>query len=302
MFFFFFFECGILVESSLRNLETISERQKNNTKCVSKTKERKGDMGHTNKEKNNKKKTNNLSQNHSNPKVGGGERGRKKKVKKQEGPHFQAAYSNSSATNLCWCKIRIFQRTDPFKINVPNPLIQFLTSGLNHSPTSQVGLISFSFLFSNSNNNNNNNNTMAAKQEIRHGHLSKFGRDRASLEDEIDRVNEENADRAEADELKKYKAKFLQIDADGSGDLDPFEILNFLNGVGMKDGGSAWTEPKVKEKVIKKFGDGKVLRYAGFLKMVLGDDMGRVLRLKMKFEKLAEDSAKPVSSTPKKLW
>mgnify|MGYP003640457660 CR=1 FL=1 len=71
----------------------------------------------------------------------------------------------------------------------------------------------------------------------------------------------------------------------------------------MKDGGAAWTEPKVKQKVIAKYGvNGKTLRYEGFLKMVLGDDMGRVLRLKLKFEKMAEESAKPVTSTPKKLW
>ena len=143
---------------------------------------------------------------------------------------------------------------------------------------------------------------MASKQEIRHNHLSKFGKDRATLEDEIDKVNEERADQAEADDLKKYKLKFLQIDADGSGDLDPFEILNFLNSVGMKDNGTSWTEPKVKEKVIKKYGDGHRLRYDGFLKMVLGDEMGRVLRLKLKFEKMAEESAKPVTSQPKKLW
>jgi hypothetical protein len=36
--------------------------------------------------------------------------------------------------------------------------------------------------------------------------------------------------------------------------------------------------------------------------MVLGDEMGRVLRLKLKFEKMAEESAKPQVSQPKKLW
>eukprot|EP00009_Paramoeba_aestuarina_P006372 CAMPEP_0201520290 /NCGR_PEP_ID=MMETSP0161_2-20130828/10613_1 /ASSEMBLY_ACC=CAM_ASM_000251 /TAXON_ID=180227 /ORGANISM="Neoparamoeba aestuarina, Strain SoJaBio B1-5/56/2" /LENGTH=144 /DNA_ID=CAMNT_0047918607 /DNA_START=106 /DNA_END=540 /DNA_ORIENTATION=- len=144
---------------------------------------------------------------------------------------------------------------------------------------------------------------MSNKQEIRHGHLSKFGKDRAGLEDEIDKANEENRDRAEWNELLKYKGTFLRIDTDGSGDLDPFELLTFLNSVGMKDGGTPWTEPKVKEKVIKKYGDGaQTLRYAGFLRMVLGDEMGRVLRLKLKFEKMAEESAKPVTSQPKKLW
>src|SRR3989338_687120 len=118
--------------------------------------------------------------------------------------------------------------------------------------------------------------------EIRHNHLTSFGRARAGLEDEIDKVNAENEGRAETEDLLKYKLKFLQIDADGSGDLDPFELLSFLNACGLKDDGKAWTEPKVKERVIKKFGDGGTnLRYAGFLKMLLGDEMGRVLRLKV---------------------
>ena len=120
--------------------------------------------------------------------------------------------------------------------------------------------------------------------EIRHGFLSSFGKARAGLEDEIDRVNAENEGRAEADDLNKYKLKFLQIDADGSGDLNAFELLTFLNACGLKDEGKVWSEPKVKEKVIKKFGDGgENLRYAGFLKMLLGEEMGRVLRLKVRF-------------------
>eukprot|EP00013_Stygamoeba_regulata_P005074 CAMPEP_0177638414 /NCGR_PEP_ID=MMETSP0447-20121125/5475_1 /TAXON_ID=0 /ORGANISM="Stygamoeba regulata, Strain BSH-02190019" /LENGTH=147 /DNA_ID=CAMNT_0019140373 /DNA_START=94 /DNA_END=537 /DNA_ORIENTATION=- len=147
---------------------------------------------------------------------------------------------------------------------------------------------------------------MASKQEIRHQHLNRFGQARAGLEDEIDKVNEENSDRAEHSELLKYKAKYLQIDADGSGDLDAFELLAFLNGVGIKpkSGGSVWTEPKVKKEVIEKYGVGgaKTLRYAGFLRMVLGDEMGRVLRLKLKFESLAAEAAKPKVSEPKKLW
>jgi hypothetical protein len=140
------------------------------------------------------------------------------------------------------------------------------------------------------------------KQEIRHDHLNKFGKARAGLEDEIDKVNVERKGQAEEADLKKYKAKFLQIDADGSGDLDAFELLNFLNGVGMKDEGKPWTEPKIKEKVISKFGANGRVRYEGFLRMVLGDEMGHVLRLKLKFEKMAEESAKPVTSQPKKLW
>eukprot|EP01090_Pellita_catalonica_P003269 TRINITY_DN1292_c0_g1_i1.p1 TRINITY_DN1292_c0_g1~~TRINITY_DN1292_c0_g1_i1.p1 ORF type:complete len:155 (-),score=35.41 TRINITY_DN1292_c0_g1_i1:32-469(-) len=141
------------------------------------------------------------------------------------------------------------------------------------------------------------------KQEIRHGHLNTFGRARAGLEDEIDKENSDNAERADKEDLAKYKVTFLQIDADGSGDLDAFELLNFLNRVGMKDGGKPWTEPSVKKKVIAKYGTGaQTLRYAGFLKMILGDDMGRVLRLKLKFEKMAADSAKPVVSQKKKLW
>jgi hypothetical protein len=108
---------------------------------------------------------------------------------------------------------------------------------------------------------------------------------------------------AEQEDLLKYKQKFLQIDGDGSGDLNAFELMNFLNGVGMKDEGKAWTEPKIREKVLKKFGNGQALRYDGFLRMILGDEMGYVLRMKLKFEKFAADSAKPQSSaTPKKLW
>eukprot|EP00005_Dracoamoeba_jomungandri_P005180 CAMPEP_0174261462 /NCGR_PEP_ID=MMETSP0439-20130205/11447_1 /TAXON_ID=0 /ORGANISM="Stereomyxa ramosa, Strain Chinc5" /LENGTH=121 /DNA_ID=CAMNT_0015345943 /DNA_START=18 /DNA_END=380 /DNA_ORIENTATION=- len=117
------------------------------------------------------------------------------------------------------------------------------------------------------------------KQEIRHQHLNRFGRLRAGLEDEIDAENQRNADRADDEDLFKYKVKFLEIDSNGSGDLDAFELLSFLNRVGMKDGGKAWTEPSVTKKVIQKYGDGRVLRYAGFLRMILGDDMGRVLRL-----------------------
>mmetsp|Transcript_21697 Transcript_21697/g.29814 ORF Transcript_21697/g.29814 Transcript_21697/m.29814 type:complete len:145 (-) Transcript_21697:35-469(-) len=140
------------------------------------------------------------------------------------------------------------------------------------------------------------------KQEIRHDHLNRFGKARAGLEDEIDKVNDQRSGDAEADELKKYKYKFLQIDTDGSGDLDPFELLTFLNGVGMKDEGRPWTEPKIKTKVISKYGANGTMRYEGFLRMVLGDEMGRVLRLKLKFEKMAEESAKPQVSAPKKLW
>lgn len=134
--------------------------------------------------------------------------------------------------------------------------------------------------------------------EIRHNHLNKFGKDRANLEDELDKANEENSEKAEPAELQKYKAKFLAIDLDGSGDLSPMELLKFLNAAGVKDGGAAWTEPKVKEKIIKKFGDANAnaLRYAGFLRFLLGDEMGRVLRLKMKFEKMAEAAAAPTSS------
>jgi Ca2+-binding EF-hand superfamily protein len=145
---------------------------------------------------------------------------------------------------------------------------------------------------------------MAAKQEIRHGHLNRFGQARAGLEDEIDSVNTEFEDRAEKDELVKYKAKFLQIDSDGSGDLDSFELLNFLNSCGVKDGGKAWTEPKIKSEVIKKYGvsGAQTLRYRGFLTMLLGAEMGRVLRLKLKFENLAVEASKPISSQPKKLW
>jgi len=138
--------------------------------------------------------------------------------------------------------------------------------------------------------------------EIRHGSLNQFGKARAALEDEIDKVNDSRADQAEKEDLQKYKSKFLQIDADGSGDLDAVELLNFLNAVGLKDDGKPWTEPKIKEKVISKYGDKGKVRYEGFLRMVLGEEMGRVLRLKLKFEKMAEEAAKPVSSQPKKLW
>jgi hypothetical protein len=94
-----------------------------------------------------------------------------------------------------------------------------------------------------------------------HGSLNQFGKARAGLEDEIDKVNESRADQAEAEDLLKYKKKFLEIDADGSGDLDAFELLNFLNGVGLKDDGRAWTEPKIKEKVISKYGQAGKMRY-----------------------------------------
>eukprot|EP00211_Chloroparvula_japonica_P012781 CAMPEP_0119118538 /NCGR_PEP_ID=MMETSP1310-20130426/386_1 /TAXON_ID=464262 /ORGANISM="Genus nov. species nov., Strain RCC2339" /LENGTH=141 /DNA_ID=CAMNT_0007107915 /DNA_START=81 /DNA_END=506 /DNA_ORIENTATION=- len=137
---------------------------------------------------------------------------------------------------------------------------------------------------------------MANKQEIRHGHLNKFGSARASLEDEIDRVNDERSEQASKEDLEKYKSTFLRIDQDGSGDLDSFELLNFLNSVGMKDGGSAWTEPKIKNKVISKFGTNGKMRYDGFLNMVLGNEMGRVLRLKLKFENLAKEASQPKSS------
>ena len=143
---------------------------------------------------------------------------------------------------------------------------------------------------------------MASKQEIRHNHLNQFGKLRAGLEDEIDDENSRNEDRCDKEDLYKYKVKFLEIDTDGSGDLDAFELLNFLNRVGLKDNGKAWTEPTIRSKVLAKYGDGKSLRYAGFLRMVLGDEMGRVLRLKLKFEKMADEAAKPVTSTPKKLW
>ena len=93
-----------------------------------------------------------------------------------------------------------------------------------------------------------------------HGSLNQFGKARAGLEDEIDKVNETRKDQAEQEDLLKYKRKFLEIDADGSGDLDPFELLNFLNGVGMKDDGKAWTEPKIKEKVISKYGQAGKMR------------------------------------------
>mmetsp|Transcript_29355 Transcript_29355/g.71545 ORF Transcript_29355/g.71545 Transcript_29355/m.71545 type:complete len:372 (-) Transcript_29355:316-1431(-) len=140
------------------------------------------------------------------------------------------------------------------------------------------------------------------KQEIRHKHLNKFGKKRAGLEDEIDRKNQEYKDRAEWKELLKYKQKFLDIDTDGSGDLDEMEILKFLNQASIKDKGKPWTVPKIKSKILNKYGvDGK-MRYDGFLRWILGDDMGRVLRLKLKFEKLASESAKPVVSKPKKLW
>jgi len=138
------------------------------------------------------------------------------------------------------------------------------------------------------------------KQEIRHDHLNSFGKARVGLEDEIDKCNaaELEKGKAEKDDLLKYKQKFLQIDKDGSGDLDTLEILSFLNGSGVKDGAKAWTEPKIKEKIITKFdetGKGK-LRYAGFLRFILGDDLGKVLRLKMKFEKMASESSSPTSS------
>jgi len=144
------------------------------------------------------------------------------------------------------------------------------------------------------------------KSEIRHDHLNQFGKARAGLEDEIDKANatELEKGKAEKDDLLKYKAKFLQIDKDGSGDLDTMEILTFLNSSGVKDGAKAWTEPKVKEKIISKFDDtGKGrLRYAGFLRFVLGDD-GKVLRLKMKFEKMAAESTSPSSSKKfEKTW
>ncbi|GAB5353665.1 hypothetical protein AAMO2058_000053900 [Amorphochlora amoebiformis] len=143
------------------------------------------------------------------------------------------------------------------------------------------------------------------KQEIRHKHLNKFGKKRAALEDEIDKKNKEYKERAEWTELLKYKQKFLQIDKDGSGDLDEMEILAFLNQASIKDKGKPWTTPKIREKIMKKYGNpaaNNKMRYDGFLRWILGDEMGRVLRLKLKFEKLAEDSKKPQVSRPKKLW
>ena len=68
------------------------------------------------------------------------------------------------------------------------------------------------------------------KQEIRHGHLNRFGQARAGLEDEIDKVNAENSERAEKEDLLKYKQKFLSIDADGSGDLDAYVFRNIIIG------------------------------------------------------------------------
>ena len=82
------------------------------------------------------------------------------------------------------------------------------------------------------------------------------------------------------------------------------EIITFLNQAGIKDNGKPWTIPKIKDKIMKKYGGSNkgALRYDGFLRWILGGEMGMVLQLKLKFEKLATDAKKPVRSKPQKLW
>jgi len=136
-----------------------------------------------------------------------------------------------------------------------------------------------------------------AGKQISHGHLNAFGKKKVNNETECKKLNEEylKAGKADADKLQELQEKFMEMDEDGSGDIDIVELGKAMERLG-KHKNQLELKKMIDEVDTDKSG---TINYREFLEMMLGKQSS-VLRLILQFEAMSKPKAKPTGPPPKK--
>jgi len=134
---------------------------------------------------------------------------------------------------------------------------------------------------------------------VDHKFLNKFGKDKLSVEQEIQKVNQEflSDPKFSCDEksLAEFRNKFVEMDEDGSGDIDIRELGKALERLGKPKNHNE-LKKIIAEVDMDKDG---AINYREFLHMMLGKQSS-VLRLILMFEGMAKKDEKPKGPAPKK--
>jgi len=132
-----------------------------------------------------------------------------------------------------------------------------------------------------------------------HDHLTQFGKKKLSVQEQCDELNvkflADNTYNTDAKTLDVYKQKFMDMDLDGSGDIDIHEL-----GLAMEKIGKPKNQLELKKMIdeVDLDHDG-VINYTEFLIMMLGKKSS-VLRLILMFEGMGKEKDKPQGVPPKK--
>jgi len=123
--------------------------------------------------------------------------------------------------------------------------------------------------------------------EIKHNYLNQFGKNKVSVDELCDQINEtflnNTAFNTDEKQLQQYKRKFMDMDEDGSGDIDIGELGRALEKLG-KPKNQLQLKKMIEE--VDKTGSGTI-KYDEFLEMMLGKQSS-VLRLILMFEGMAK--------------
>jgi len=143
----------------------------------------------------------------------------------------------------------------------------------------------------------NRKSTNSGKQ-MEHGHLNAFGKKKVNNQEECKKLNAEwlKAGKAEQDKLDEMQQKFMEMDEDGSGDIDVPEL-----GRAMERLGKPKNQLELKKMIDEVDSDKSgTINYREFLEMMLGKNFqSSVLRLILLFEGMNKPKDKPKGPPPK---
>eukprot|EP01118_Nematostelium_gracile_P005096 TRINITY_DN1610_c0_g1_i1.p1 TRINITY_DN1610_c0_g1~~TRINITY_DN1610_c0_g1_i1.p1 ORF type:complete len:156 (+),score=60.30 TRINITY_DN1610_c0_g1_i1:78-545(+) len=118
-------------------------------------------------------------------------------------------------------------------------------------------------------------------------------------ESDLDRIGKQylqSNPEASADEVEKYKKKFMLYDLDHSGDINLDELKLMMEKLGKPK-----THLELKKMIaeVDKSGNG-CIDYIEFLEMMLGKGGNSILKKILMFEEMGKEKEKPTGPPPKR--